>query len=178
MRYASSRRRCPTSLRSPRREWLSLGKLRRCSVSPRIRSVSRAIWTSGDPVSPSCTALSVMMLSLASRASGTRPSKQFLLVFFFLVPAESNTMTRSERLREPFARADGIAFHLRDKSFGRAELALTAQAPDELDSEPLPVQVPIKVEQVDLEQALPSPERRSHPEGSDTVCSVLLPERF
>ena len=70
-RYASSRRRCPTSFSSPRREWLSFGKLRRCSVSDLIRSVRSAICTSGDPVSPSCVAYSSTIALFASLASGT-----------------------------------------------------------------------------------------------------------
>src|SRR5687768_12402068 len=73
-RYASSRRRCPTSLSSPRREWLSFGKLRRCSVSDLIRSVRSAICTSGEPVSPSCVANSSTIALFASLASGTYSS--------------------------------------------------------------------------------------------------------
>src|SRR5918999_4496279 len=50
-RYLSSRRRLPTSLSRPRREWWSFLCARRCSVSSSIRRVRSAIWTSGEPVS-------------------------------------------------------------------------------------------------------------------------------
>src|SRR6476660_5817631 len=75
IRYARRRRRWPTSLRRPRREWLSLGKLARCRFRSRIRSVRSAIWTSGEPVSPSLVAYPVMISVFASRASGTRSSE-------------------------------------------------------------------------------------------------------
>src|SRR5690606_13756111 len=41
----------------PRREWLSLWLLLKCSVRLRMRSVRIATWTSGEPVSPSDRAL-------------------------------------------------------------------------------------------------------------------------
>src|SRR5690606_27308083 len=52
--YASSRRRRPTIFRRPRRECWSCRCSRRCAVSPLMRSVRIAIWTSGEPVSLSC----------------------------------------------------------------------------------------------------------------------------
>src|SRR5918998_1300559 len=52
-RYFRRRRRCPTSMSSPRREWWSFLCSRRCSVSPLMRSVRSATWTSVEPVSRS-----------------------------------------------------------------------------------------------------------------------------
>src|SRR5919112_3373993 len=52
-RYLSRRRRLPTSISSPRREWWSLRCSRRCSVSSLMRAVSSATWTSVEPVSAS-----------------------------------------------------------------------------------------------------------------------------
>src|SRR3954469_22381483 len=51
-RYLSSRRRLPTSISRPRREWWSLLCSRRWPVNSLIRSVIRATWTSAEPVSP------------------------------------------------------------------------------------------------------------------------------
>src|SRR5215217_5091789 len=50
-RYLSRRRRWPTSISRPRREWWSFLCSRRCSVRWLMRAVSRATWTSVDPVS-------------------------------------------------------------------------------------------------------------------------------
>ena len=55
-RYARRLRRRPTILKRPRREWWSCLFVFRCSVRWLILAVSRAICTSGEPVSPSCIA--------------------------------------------------------------------------------------------------------------------------
>src|SRR5919201_4981882 len=69
-RYCSSRRRFPTSIRSPRREWWSFLCSRKCSVSSLMRAVSRATWTSGDPVSLSPRPYFWMTSCFASLVSG------------------------------------------------------------------------------------------------------------
>src|SRR5262245_11872419 len=82
-RYFSRRRRRPTSSSRPRRLWWSCLWVFRCSVSSLMRLLSRAIWTSGDPVSPSPVAYSPMMDFLAAvsrdtallRLTGTRECK-------------------------------------------------------------------------------------------------------
>ena len=53
LKLVGRRRRLPTSMSRPRREWWSLRCVRRCSVSWLMRSVSRAIWTRAFPVSDS-----------------------------------------------------------------------------------------------------------------------------
>src|SRR5579859_7090316 len=70
-RYLSSRRRRPTSSSSPRRLWWSCLCSFRCSVRWLIRLVSSAIWTSGEPVSPSLVAYSVRISFLTAVSSGT-----------------------------------------------------------------------------------------------------------
>src|SRR4051812_38414383 len=68
-RYFSSRRRRPTSSRSPRRLWWSCLCTLRCSVRSAMRLVSIATCTSGEPVSPSTVAYSAMILFLLSVSS-------------------------------------------------------------------------------------------------------------
>src|SRR6516164_7684573 len=70
-RYFSSLRRRPTSSSSPRRLWWSCLCTFRCSVRWLIRLVSSAIWTSGEPVSPSLVAYSVRISFLTAVSSGT-----------------------------------------------------------------------------------------------------------
>src|SRR5260370_23553882 len=70
-RYFSSLRRRPTSSSSPRRLWWSCLCIFRCSVRWLIRLVSSAIWTSGEPVSPSLVAYSVRISFLTAVSSGT-----------------------------------------------------------------------------------------------------------
>ena len=52
-----------------------LGEALEMAVSPLIRSVRSATWTSGEPVSPSLVANPVMISCFSSRASGTRSSE-------------------------------------------------------------------------------------------------------
>src|SRR6187551_2377525 len=69
------RRRLPTSISSPRREWWSLLWVRRCSVSSLIRAVASAICTSAEPVSPSarpCLPISSLFFSLVRPMSRKR----------------------------------------------------------------------------------------------------------
>src|SRR5579872_7508650 len=70
-RYFSSLRRRPTSSSSPRRLWWSCLCIFRCSVRWLILLVSSAIWTSGEPVSPSLVAYSVRISFLTAVSSGT-----------------------------------------------------------------------------------------------------------
>src|SRR6056297_2434933 len=59
-------RRWATSFRRPRREWLSFLWVLKCSVSVVIREVRIATWTSGEPVSPSFVANSLMIFVFSS----------------------------------------------------------------------------------------------------------------
>src|SRR5260221_677903 len=70
-RYCSSRRRRPTSSSSPWRLWWSCLCTFRCSVRSLIRLLSSAIWTSGEPVSPSLVACAAMISFFTSVSSGT-----------------------------------------------------------------------------------------------------------
>src|SRR6478672_216559 len=65
------RLRRPTSSSSPRRLWWSCLCSRECSVRSLMRRVSIAIWTSGEPVSPSLVAYSsrISFFTAASRAT-------------------------------------------------------------------------------------------------------------
>ena len=64
------RRRLPTSISRPRREWWSFACVRRCSVSSLIRSVSSATCTSAEPVSPLGAAVLADQLGSFSPWSG------------------------------------------------------------------------------------------------------------
>src|SRR5215831_11205943 len=57
--------------RSPRREWKSFLCVDKWSVRLRMRSLRIATWTSGDPVSPSFVAYSVMSACLRSAVIDT-----------------------------------------------------------------------------------------------------------
>src|SRR5918997_1560043 len=72
-RYLSSRRRLPTSISSPRREWWSLRCSRRCSVSSLMRAVSSATWTSVEPVSASPRPYSATISRFLSAVSVIEP---------------------------------------------------------------------------------------------------------
>src|ERR1700685_1600475 len=92
-RYFSNLRRRPTSSSSPRRLWWSCLFIFRCSVRWLIRLVSSAIWTSGEPVSPSLVAYSVRISFLTAVSSGT---------WLLKISAEEGTMElipRDGRLR-------------------------------------------------------------------------------
>src|SRR5439155_14220836 len=66
LRYSSSLRRRPTSIKRPRRLWWSCLCNLRCSVRSPIRLVRTAICTSAEPVSPVVRACSWMISVLAS----------------------------------------------------------------------------------------------------------------
>src|SRR3954463_12152471 len=68
-REFSSRRRRPTSRSRPRRLWWSCLCILRCSVRSLIRRVSIATCTSGEPVSFSTVAYSVMICFLRALSS-------------------------------------------------------------------------------------------------------------
>src|SRR5699024_8687025 len=65
-RYCRSRLRCPTSSIRPRRVWWSCLWVFRCSVRYLMRWVRSATWTSGEPVSPSVVAYSLMISCLVA----------------------------------------------------------------------------------------------------------------
>src|SRR6478609_6341960 len=129
------RRRLPTSISRPRREWWSLGCVRRCSVSSFIRSVASAICTSAEPVSLSA-----------------RPCLPISSLFFSLVRpiAKKRRAPGGSRPLEASTDAPGvldIALHLSDQVLGTGEALLTAQSLDEGDPQRLPVEVFIAVDQ-------------------------------
>src|SRR5690554_724234 len=64
-RQSRRRRRLPTISSRPRRLWWSCLWVRRCSVRWLMRSVSRATWTSGDPVSLSWVPYSATISDVA-----------------------------------------------------------------------------------------------------------------
>src|SRR4249919_2189509 len=110
------RRRLPTSISSPRREWWSLACVRRCSVSSLIRSVSRATWTSAEPVSPSA-----------------RPYLPISSLFFSLVrliakkaPCSSEESRPLEASTDPLRVLD-VGAHLGDQLLDAGEALLATQ---------------------------------------------------
>src|SRR4029077_10635716 len=116
------RRRLPTSISRPRREWWSLLCSRRWPVSSLIRSVSRATWTSAEPVSPSA-----------------RPYLPISSLFFSLARLISKKVSRSEwsspplgAITDPVSALD-IGAHLDDQRLDPREGFLASQAGDEGD---------------------------------------------
>src|SRR5690606_8958404 len=67
-------------------------------------------------------------------------------------------------LLQDATRLGGIAVHLRDQGRQVRVLLLVAQARDELDFDPAPVQVAVEVEQVRFEQRLDPADRRPRAE--------------
>src|SRR3954468_21768906 len=132
-RYLSRRRRLPTSISSPRREWWSLECVRRCSVSSLMRAVSSATWTRVLPVSfsfwPNCETISRLR-------SWVRLMRR----------------VRLAALGSPDERAGGldVAAHLLDERVHGGNAALAAQAREELDGQAAVVQVAVEVDQVGL----------------------------
>src|SRR4249919_3494860 len=126
------RRRLPTSISRPRREWWSLLCARRCSVSSLIRSVARAIWTSAEPVSPSA-----------------RPYLPISSLFFSLVRLIKTPCTlRGSRPLEASTdalRLIDIAPHLNDQIVDAGEALLPPQALDEGDPQRAAVEVFVAV---------------------------------
>src|SRR5689334_3093317 len=146
------RRRLPTSISKPRREWWSLACVRRCSVSSLIRSVSRATWTSAEPVSPSA-----------------RPYLPISSPFFSLVRLILKKAPCSGRRSRPLeASTDALGVldvdaHLGDQLLDAGEAPLTAQTLDESHAQDPAVEVLLAVDQVGLDQhSPPALEGRPH----------------
>ena len=79
----SKRRRLPTIIKRPLREWKSFGFAFMCSVNSRMRAVRTATWTSGEPVSPSCVLYSAIIACFFSGAIMINsPSEPTTLVKF------------------------------------------------------------------------------------------------
>src|SRR5664279_4153800 len=95
-RYCNSRRRRPTSSSRPRRLWWSCLCVFRCSVKPRMRSVSMATCTSGEPVSRSTVAYSVISRDFTALSSGT-----CLLRGLVRAPGRGHRSVRAHRRRNP-----------------------------------------------------------------------------
>src|SRR5829696_9151640 len=142
-RYLRSRRRLPTSISSPRREWWSLRCSRRCSVRPLMRAVSSATWTSVEPVSS--------------------PPWPCLATMSRLFSAVSVIRTRNRSSRD-LTRIGHIEVHLLHQRLDRVEASLPPQALHESDPELLPVEVAVEVDEVRFdEQSPPRLEGRPHP---------------
>src|SRR6476469_775483 len=137
------RRRLPTSISRPRREWWSLVCVCRCSVSSLIRSVARAIWTSAEPVSLS-----------------PRPYLPISSLFFSLVRPISLFLKKTvhpegSRPLESSTDALGVidvAVHLLDQLLDLVVGTLAAQPLDEGDAQGLAVEILAVVDQVGLAQ--------------------------
>src|SRR5215216_1409180 len=158
-RYLSSRRRWPTSISSPRREWWSLRCSRRCWVSSLMRAVSSATWTSVEPVSASPCPYLATMSRFASAVSVIRRKT----VAGVEAPAgRLRSRRRIARGLAYLAREDDVALHLLDERIHGVEALLATHALDERDAEHLAVQVAGEVDQVSLhEQPAAGLERRT-----------------
>src|SRR5690242_12440756 len=113
----------------PRREWWSFLCSRRCSVSSLMRAVSRATWTSGDPVSLSPRPYFRMTSCFASLVSGTR----------------ENVAERLGRAsRRQAAHVVDVLLHLLLERLGGVEAFLVAQAVEQHQAQGLPVEVAVR----------------------------------
>src|SRR5918999_3171039 len=151
-RYLSSRRRFPTSISRPRREWWSFLCVRRCSVSSLIRAVSRAICTSAEPVSP-----------------GERPCLETISCFFSTVRViGGQTVAEGSCGIGAHAGADlasllDVGPHLLLEGLDRLEALLAPHPLDERHAQRLAVEVALEVDQVGLdEQPSAGLEHRPH----------------
>src|SRR4051795_10039384 len=136
-RYLSSRRRWPTSMSSPRREWWSLLCSRRCAVRSLMRWVSRAIWTRLLPVSCSFSPNCEMISRLRSWVRLMRQRR----------------VAGSSRDRPSLV---DVAAHLVDERVDRVEPLLAAQPLEELETQRLAVEVVVEVEQERLDELPPA----------------------
>src|SRR5918998_1911761 len=149
-RYLSRRRRLPTSINRPRREWWSLRCSRRCSVSSLMRAVSSATWTSVEPVSASPRPYSATISRFLSAVSVIEPET---------VAAETSLGTGVGDL----ARLHQIALHLVHEGVHGVEALLAAHALEEGDPQCLAVEVSLEPDQVRLhEQAAAAVEGGPH----------------
>src|SRR5919109_4037294 len=159
-RYLSRRRRLPTSMSSPRREWWSLRCSRRCSVSSLMRAVSSATWTSVEPVSPSSRPNLATMSRFASAVSVIRRTT--------VAGTGSPTGRLRGRRRIPgrlayLPRQDDVAMHLLNELVRRLEALLAPHSLDECDAQNIAIEVTFEADQVRLhEQAAAGLERGAH----------------
>src|SRR3954470_9564722 len=145
-RYLSSRRRWPTSMSSPRREWWSLRCSRRCAVRSLMRWVSRAIWTRVLPVSCAFSPNWATISALRSWVSVMRQRR----------------VAGSSRDRPSLV---DVPAHLLEEGLDRVEPLLSAQPLEELEAQRLAVDVGVEVEQERLDElAPPGHEHRPHPD--------------
>src|SRR3954469_16294828 len=150
-RYLSSRRRWPTSMSSPRREWWSFLCERRCSVSSLMRSVSSAICTRVLPVS---WAFSPNFATISDLRSWVRDMRR-ASVSARLVPLDPE---------EAPHRAD-VVVHLAHEVVDGREAALPAQALAEVHAQRRVVEVALEVQDVGLDQLVaPGLELRADPD--------------
>src|SRR3954465_733841 len=166
-RYCSSRRRRPTSSRRPRRLWWSCLCTFRCSVRSAIRLVSIATCTSGEPVSLSAVAYSVMILVLVSWSSAIF---SVILCWWFCVADETESshprrragkrdrcrvlrrrVKLTSRSREQRAGLLHVIPDLRDQRLDALVGALFSQVGDEVEADPFAVQVTGEIQHVRLD---------------------------
>src|SRR5215217_2175212 len=161
-RYCSRRRRRPTSSSSPRRLWWSCLCVRRCSVRSEIRRDSIATWTSGEPVSPSAVAYSVMICFFTSLASATPHSPQSQVCAAGRrhggKTAHRTMVVRDVQDSRPDSEQQAaglldVPAHLLDQVGDPVELLHPADPLDELDTQLAAVDVGVEVEDERLHRA-------------------------
>src|SRR5829696_8962396 len=128
---------------SPRREWWSFLCSRRCSVRWLMRAVSRATWTSVDPVSASPLPWRATISCFCSTVRVIRRAK---------VAEVRWRNSASGGGRADLTRLVHVAPHLRDELVDRLEAPLAAQALEERDPQRLPVEIAVEVQKVGLDQ--------------------------
>src|ERR1700758_718237 len=187
--YLISRRRRPTNSSNPRREWWSCLCTLRCSVRSAIRLVSSAICASGDPVSVSCKPYWLRISFFCSAVSATNYLHQLVRDHGFLqrghrepqhTPMSSGSLA-AERCpprivegwstrREQGARPVGVLVHGGDEIAHPVELALSADACDEVQCHVLSVPRSGRVEDQRVDRAGASGEGRI---GAPGHCGLV-----
>src|SRR4051795_9588460 len=150
-REFSSRRRRPTSRSRPRRLWWSCLCILRCSVRSLIRRVSIATCTSGEPVSFSTVAYSVMICFLRALSSAMVRLQGGSRVAPGLNHGGSLHTRRlpdapSRLHAEDLAGVGDVLRHGLQQPPDVGERGHRPQALDELDAHVLPVEVPVVVQ--------------------------------
>src|ERR671921_124223 len=163
-RWFSNRRRRPTSRSRPRRLWWSCLCILRCSVRSLIRRVSIATWTSGEPVSFSTVAYSVMICFLTALSSAIVRLRGGSRVAPGLNHGGSLHTRRSPdvgtRLHaEDFPGVGDVLRHGGQQGVHAGERCHRPQALHELDADVLAVEVVVVIEHERLDRAPAALER-------------------
>src|SRR5438094_1229407 len=188
-RYSRRPRRLSISISSPRREWWSFVCCLKWSVRPLMRSVSSAICTSGEPVSPSWVRNCSIRLFFLSTASGMRhPSNRrapgshrsharagsktpcFVHRYAGNVPRERGEVKLTEGLRA-LTRCGHVERDLLPQRVDARELPLLPEPAEERQGHALVVQITNEIQEMSLDRQLVLAERRTDAYVHDRLIS-------